>query len=157
MISRKSISLTFLLSMAGTMTLAEDLNVGDVLRCAPTENLPKVEAIVGRLETVGDVLSDNENLKAETANLKLVHLQMRGAGDSDLPEVGHAPFELKSLESCVIDLVARNQPLSEAFEEGYQTWRTAARDGKAGQFTINPADAYWMILDIVDENGALKQ
>jgi hypothetical protein len=48
---------------------------------------------------------------------------------------GHLPLAQRAVEASVGELLSDNMPLPE-FMDGYQTWREAFDNGKAGVFTV---------------------
>jgi len=137
--------------MFASDVMASEPKVGDVYLCMPKEALPPVEAIVGKIEPASSHFLDT----SEPSELVIVHLQLRGLADQDLPMVGHSPFDISAIDGCQLDRM--NGFVEAGFEGGYQTWRDAFINDKAGVFSIDPAEAYWAMLGILDENGALKQ
>lgn len=148
----KSILLAAILFLTtGGQMLSQDIQVGDVYIVTPSENNPKVEVIVGKIEplSVGKI----EPLSAVVPGgpeKQVLHLEIQSS-EQNGPDVGHSPFDLEAIKDFLGDKVDQGRVLNEGFDEGYQTWRAAASEGKAGVFTINPADAYWMIVGVANE------
>jgi len=60
---------------------------------------------------------------------------------SSLPEsIPHMPFLLKAIESSVTKRIASGQSLPD-YREGYDDWRTAFSDKKAGIYVVQIGDA----------------
>jgi len=133
-----------------TPTIAGEAKVGDVYLCNSDGNLPSVEVIVGKLETLGDALA-GEKMDRVTVEVPLMHVQMRGVSEQPLPEFGHSPFSLESLQKCDANRIRSGENLFGDFEGGYEMWRTAVLDKGAGFFTGNPADVYWQLLGDVGQ------
>ncbi len=132
--------------------MAEELEVGNVYRCHSKEEMPPVEALVAAVETYGDL-----GVEGEAADKVVVHLQLRALMDEQAPLLGHSPFSESALEGCLGNLVRTGQSPEGDFAGGREMWLQEFLKGKAGVFTVNPSDAYWMMLGILDENGALKK
>lgn len=114
------------------------LAAGDVFLAPSTKG--DVELVVGRVEPLRDVIDT-------ASSVLVVHLQMRSvSGDAVL--VGHSPFDLHAVIDAMGTKTAQTRSLGDDFEDGYETWRGAAVEGKAGVFTMAPADAYWMLLGV---------
>jgi hypothetical protein len=78
---------------------------------------------------------------------QIVHIHVNGlrlknkhapAGSSD--QIGHMPYSSEALRQCVTKLESTDAVLP-AFEDGYQEWRTAFDNGKAGVWTAPVSDA----------------
>lgn len=140
----KSILLAAILFLTtGGQMLSQDIQVGDVYIVTPSENNPKVEVIVGKIEPLSAVVPGGPEKQ-------VLHLEIQSS-EQNGPDVGHSPFDLEAIKDFLGDKVDQGRVLNEGFDEGYQTWRAAASEGKAGVFTINPADAYWMIVGVANE------
>lgn len=140
----KSILLAAILFLTtGGQMLSQDIQVGDVYVVTPSENNPKVEVIVGKIEPLSAVVPGGPEKQ-------VLHLEIQSS-EQNGPDVGHSPFDLEAIKDFLGDKVDQGRVLNEGFDEGYQTWRAAASEGKAGVFTINPADAYWMIVGVANE------
>ena len=136
--------------LAASPLAAGQVSVGDVYLCHSDGNLPPVEVVVGKLETLGDVLSA-EHVEADLAETRLVHLQMRGVSQEPLPEVGHSPFQLSALAMCEAVSSRHGAGLTGDFEGGYAMWKEAVVNDGAGFFTVNPAEAYWQMLGVIGQ------
>lgn len=136
--------LTFIIFLTtGVPMLSQDIQVGDVYIVTPSEKHPNVEVVVGKIEPLSEVVPGSPKIQ-------VLHLEMRSS-EQKWPDVGHSPFDLEAAKGFLGDKVDQARAVDEGFDEGYQTWRAAASEGQAGVFNINPADAYWMILDISNE------
>ena len=80
-----------------------------------------------------------------------VHVQVRGLNmksSPTKPEEGiasHLPFSEEALEASVTNLLYQVSPLPDDFEEGYEMWREAFLEGKAGIFSVPVAEVISMI------------
>ena len=137
--------------LMGVMKMTEP-EVGDIIRCESSNGLPPIEIWVGKIESLRDL-----GVGGVSADSKLVHLQMVAIGDGEFPVVGHSPFALSALSKCNGSKIGARERPNDNFEDGYNAWLEAFQNGKAGYFTLNPAEAYWGILGVVDENRVGKQ
>lgn len=76
----------------------------------------------------------------------IVHVHVRGVSltepggsASRTTNIGHMPFAAEALDRSVVEHLG-DAPLP-AFQEGYDLWRAAFDDGKAGVYSITVADA----------------
>ena len=75
----------------------------------------------------------------------IVHLHISGVTIMDPPApdrfakvIHHAPFALAAVEDSVLEVQSEKVDLPE-FREGYEIWKEAFEDGKAGVFTVSIA------------------
>ncbi len=80
-----------------------------------------------------------------------VHIQVNGLNTKFAPDkkdgstASHLPFSEEAIETSVTDLLAAKQLLPEDYKEGYEMWREAFLNGKAGVFTAPVARVVNMI------------
>lgn len=85
----------------------------------------------------------------------IVHVSLEGlrirsahAPNGITETVSHMPFAEAAIETSVTRLLAKHAPLP-SFEEGYQLWRAAFDQAKAGFFTGTVAEAIDFIENAV--------
>jgi hypothetical protein len=69
-----------------------------------------------------------------------IKLSLPGEGPEKESEISHIPFSEEALDASVLTLLDAVVDLP-AFEEGYETWRSAFLDGQAGMFSVEVAQA----------------
>ncbi|NML67302.1 hypothetical protein HHL22_19040 [Hymenobacter sp. RP-2-7] len=80
-----------------------------------------------------------------------VHIQVNGLNLKSNPEkkdsgtASHLPFSEDAIEASVTQLVVAKESLPQDFEKGYQMWREAFLEGKAGVFAMPIARVVNMI------------
>ena len=135
-----------LFSAVGAVSAAEP-EVGHAYICLSEAGLPPVFVAIGKLENLSD-----HGIVGEGGTQRLVHLQLKGDG-ADFPVAGHAPFALETLNHCP-SVSGDGMTLDrERLNDGYSVWLKAFHEQGAGFFTISPAEAYWMMLGVVDGEG----
>jgi len=90
-------------------------------------------------------------LKVETLrDVDIVHASIYGFKDKHgKPRTaGHLPFAAEVIEQAEIRFLARRDVPE--FEDGYQTWRSAFDEGKAGVFTIGLNEVVDVLLQAID-------
>ncbi|MEM7490861.1 MAG: hypothetical protein AAF390_17220, partial [Pseudomonadota bacterium] len=90
--------------------------------------------------------------KAKGSDALLLHVQMR-ADDPEGVRVGHAPFASTVLTDCAVDQDTTFAPDPAAFQRGYRTYADAVVRSGATYFTRPPAEAYWLLVGVMDGNG----
>ena len=111
--------------------------IGQVWRYQTRAGEEASRAIVGRIDQI-------EGL-GTVVHVKLTGLQLRGAqGVATL--LYHAPVAEAQLSASVTELTEERGDL-EGFAEGYASWLSAYRDGKAGVFTLTLAE----IVDAMEQ------
>ncbi|KPA23383.1 hypothetical protein shim_03170 [Shimia sp. SK013] len=139
--------------ITATSAMSADVSVGDVFLCTSEHDLPPVAALVGKLETWGDL-----EIGGEVENKIIAHLQLTGISETqELPTVFHSPFALEAIAPCLAERIDQGKQPQDPFLGGRDEWLTAVRKSEAGVFSISPAQAYWMILGVVDQNGGFNQ
>lgn len=139
--------LALLLGLFPGVAMAELVAPNYVYRCASGDGLPDVLVWVGRLELFSETAGRDVARDAVIA-----HVQMMADG-GDGRRVGHSPVEATGLDDCPTDSSGVLVPDEAAFAEGYETYARAVIDDGAGYFTLTPAEAYWAILGVFDQNG----
>ena len=82
-----------------------------------------------------------------------IHIQVRGLNMKSSPTepdkgiASHLPFSEEAVEASVTNLLQRVSPLPDDFEEGYEMWRKAFLEGKAGIFSAPVVEVISMIDD----------
>ncbi len=144
---KKFVAAIAALFSAANVVSAADPEVGQTYVCPSEASLPPVFVVVGKLENLSD-----HGIAGEEGAQRLAHLQLRGDG-VDFPVAGHAPFALETLTHCqsVSDHGLILDP--ERLNDGYSVWLKAFQDEGAGFFTISPAEAYWMMLGVIEGEG----
>jgi hypothetical protein len=95
------------------------------------------------------------NYVEEVPNLGVVyHISvLRHVRASDVPprrqfELPHLPVLKESLEASVIELVGHQKPL-DSYRRGYEIWRAAFKEGRAGAFSIPIAE----IIESIEQSA----
>ena len=78
-------------------------------------------------------------------SLEGLRMRSRHAPTGIAETVSHMPFAEAAIEKSVTRLLAKDAPLP-SFEEGYQQWRAAFDQNKAGFFTATVAEG----IDFID-------
>jgi hypothetical protein len=88
---------------------------------------------------------------------EIVHLHVQGiqlknpnAPDKVSHEIGHMPYAAEALKKCLGKLESGNATLPE-YQDGYEEWREAFENGKAGVWTLQLADAISGMEDAINQ------
>lgn len=120
-------------------------NIGESFRCPGPDGLPDVLATIGRTDMASELLGE-----PVTPDTMILHLQL--APDTpDRPLVPHAPFDEAALAECTPEDDAPFERIP--FAEGLDAYQAEVAAGDAGFFQIPPAEAYWLTIGVLDQNG----
>lgn len=128
-----------------------DIKVGQAWTCAPTDDLPAMTYVVGRIDQYADLL----DVKSNGEDIVVVGVSIRAADpshSSDFPGVAHMPMKLDALGQCGETLSAVGVSLPRSFQGGFETWLKAAREDKADIWTWPVLEAYTAILTVLRKN-----
>ncbi|MEM9570796.1 MAG: hypothetical protein AAF996_04980 [Pseudomonadota bacterium] len=119
-----------------------DLKVGQTwtFKNAPH---PDTRIVIGKIEQLWD--GRETAVSVSVVNLNTDRGLMVGG------TISHLPFAAKSIRPYLLAL--DNPPLEtdSEFEDGYQTWKYAIENEGAGVFTISPAEAIDLTMNMVWE------
>ena len=114
--------------------------VGQVWQYSTRETESESRVVIGKVETLGKT--------GTVVHIKLVNLRIMNptAPGGFSTHMSHAPITEAALKLSVTTLSEDKVDL-DGFDEGYQTWLAAYRDGKGGVFTTSVKD----IVDFVEQ------
>ena len=71
-------------------------------------------------------------------------LHINGPDGRILHTAGHLPFEYESVQKSVTEMRSANEPLPD-FQDGYQQWKAAFDQQKAGVYNISVSESLELI------------
>jgi hypothetical protein len=85
------------------------------------------------------LLVERDAKLGEIVHIRVSGLHLKGP-KGETSQVGHLPYEGKSLRSSVTTLESRDNPVPPDYQGGYKAWKGAFDSGKAGVFTAPLAE-----------------